>query len=142
LDLVVSERRPDRCLHFLYLSFERETGRSVQFSVAHDDLKISGFVEMKKGSVLSTAQLAGIIGAKKTADLIPLCHPVPLTHVGLEFELLKEDHSLSIVSSASTANVWSTLSIVAYITNHRASMLGRVLAEELLLSITCRHKPV
>mmetsp|Transcript_14898 Transcript_14898/g.60758 ORF Transcript_14898/g.60758 Transcript_14898/m.60758 type:complete len:189 (-) Transcript_14898:818-1384(-) len=63
-----------------------------------------GLGKMKKGSVLSTAQLAGIIGAKKTADLIPLCHPVPLTHVGLEFELLKEDHSLSIVSSASTAN--------------------------------------
>ena len=36
---------------------------------------------MKKGDVLSVAQLAGIVGAKKTSDLIPLCHPLPLTKV-------------------------------------------------------------
>ena len=36
-----------------------------------------------KGAVLATAELAGIMGAKKTADLIPLCHPLPLTKVAL-----------------------------------------------------------
>lgn len=38
----------------------------------------------KKGDVLSVARLAGIMGAKRTADLIPLCHPLALTKVGLE----------------------------------------------------------
>ena len=38
----------------------------------------------KKGDVLSVARLAGIMGAKKTAELIPLCHPLPITKVALE----------------------------------------------------------
>jgi len=36
---------------------------------------------MKKGDVLTVAQLAGVMGAKRTAELIPLCHPLPLTHI-------------------------------------------------------------
>jgi len=41
----------------------------------------------KKGDVLSVARLAGIMGAKKTADLIPLCHPLPVTKVAVELSL-------------------------------------------------------
>lgn len=41
----------------------------------------------KKGDVLGIARIAGIMGAKRTADLIPLCHPIPLTHVEVDFEL-------------------------------------------------------
>ena len=41
----------------------------------------------KKGDVLSVARLAGIMGAKKTADLIPLCHPLPITKVAVELTL-------------------------------------------------------
>ena len=40
----------------------------------------------KKGDVLGVARLAGIMGAKRTADLIPLCHPLPVTKVALELE--------------------------------------------------------
>ena len=40
----------------------------------------------KKGDVLATARIAGIMAAKKTADLIPLCHPLALTKVSVEFE--------------------------------------------------------
>jgi cyclic pyranopterin phosphate synthase len=40
--------------------------------------------ELKKGDVLVTAQLAGILAAKRTADLIPLCHPLPLTFIEVE----------------------------------------------------------
>ncbi|MBW6505728.1 MAG: cyclic pyranopterin monophosphate synthase MoaC [Rhodobacteraceae bacterium] len=40
----------------------------------------------KKGDVLGVARLAGIMAAKRTAELIPLCHPLPLTHVTLELE--------------------------------------------------------
>ncbi len=43
--------------------------------------------QMPKGDPLETARLAGIIGAKRTADLIPLCHPLPLTHVEVRAEL-------------------------------------------------------
>ncbi|EJD03785.1 molybdenum cofactor biosynthesis prote [Fomitiporia mediterranea MF3/22] len=43
-----------------------------------------------KGDVLTVAQLAGIMGSKKTSDLIPLCHPIPLNHVSVE--LLSENH--------------------------------------------------
>lgn len=39
---------------------------------------------MKKGDVLSIAELAGIMGAKRTPDLIPLCHPIPITNVSVE----------------------------------------------------------
>ena len=40
----------------------------------------------KKGDVLAVARLAGIMGAKRTADLIPLCHPLPITKVALDLE--------------------------------------------------------
>jgi cyclic pyranopterin phosphate synthase len=41
----------------------------------------------KKGDVLGVARIAGIQGAKRTSELIPLCHPIPLTRVAIEFEL-------------------------------------------------------
>lgn len=55
---------------------------------------------MKKGDVLSVAQVAGVMAAKRTADLIPLCHPLPLTQVDLELEL---DENLPGVQIAATA---------------------------------------
>lgn len=45
----------------------------------------------KKGDVLEVARLAGIMAAKKTADLIPLCHPLPLTSVAIEFSYHEPD---------------------------------------------------
>ncbi len=41
----------------------------------------------KKGDVLQVARIAGIMAAKKTADLIPLCHPIPITHIRIDFQL-------------------------------------------------------
>lgn len=43
-----------------------------------------------KGDVLTVAQVAGIMGAKKTSELIPLCHPLPLTKLSIQFELKQE----------------------------------------------------
>ena len=40
---------------------------------------------VSKGNVLETARIAGVMGAKKTADLIPMCHPLNLTHVQVDF---------------------------------------------------------
>jgi len=45
----------------------------------------------KKGDVLGIARIAGIMASKKTADLVPLCHPLALTHVELEFETVEAD---------------------------------------------------
>ena len=56
--------------------------------------------ELPKGDALATAQLAGIMAAKKTAELIPLCHPLPLTHVEVSVQV--EDDSVEIVASAET----------------------------------------
>lgn len=42
---------------------------------------------VSKGDVIATARIAGIMAAKKTADLIPLCHPISLTDVGIEFKV-------------------------------------------------------
>jgi cyclic pyranopterin phosphate synthase len=47
--------------------------------------------KLAKGDVLEVARLAGIMGAKKTAELIPLCHPLPLTSVTIDFAFPSED---------------------------------------------------
>ena len=56
--------------------------------------------ELPKGDALITAQLAGIMAAKRTGELIPLCHPLPLTHVSVE--LMVVDAAVQIVASAET----------------------------------------
>jgi len=55
---------------------------------------------LKKGDALAVARIAGIMAAKKTADLIPLCHPIPLTKV--EVEIIGEGIALVITASAET----------------------------------------
>lgn len=52
----------------------------------------------KKGDVLSVARIAGIQGAKKTPDLIPLCHPLALSKVQVDFELEPENRRVRIVT--------------------------------------------
>ena len=60
--------------------------------------------EVKKGDVLSVAQVAGIMGAKKTADIIPMCHPLSLTGVDLSFhwEERDDEYELHIESFVKT----------------------------------------
>ena len=55
---------------------------------------------LPKGDALVTAQLAGIMAAKRTAELIPLCHPLPLTHVDVRARVV--DASVEIEASAET----------------------------------------
>jgi len=55
-----------------------------------------------KGDPLSVAQLAGIMAAKKTSDLIPLCHPLPLTGVEVKVELLREARRVRIEATVRT----------------------------------------
>jgi cyclic pyranopterin phosphate synthase len=54
----------------------------------------------KKGDVLGVARIAGIMAAKRTHDLIPLCHPLPLTKVSIDFELNEETNAVDITAQA------------------------------------------
>jgi cyclic pyranopterin monophosphate synthase len=55
---------------------------------------------LPKGDALAAARLAGIMAAKRTSELIPLCHPLPLTHVAVDLEVGRD--AVEIVSSAET----------------------------------------
>lgn len=57
--------------------------------------------EVKKGDALAVARVAGIMAAKKTSELIPLCHPLPLTSVKIDFEFIDEE-SLKITAETKT----------------------------------------
>lgn len=57
---------------------------------------------LKKGDVLTVARIAGIMAAKKTSDLIPLCHPIPLTKIAVDLTLDAETSSVHIIGTAKT----------------------------------------
>ncbi len=56
----------------------------------------------KKGDVLGIARTAGIMASKRTADLIPLCHPLPLTHVEVNFDIDAEAHCIHCQAKTET----------------------------------------
>jgi len=62
----------------------------------------------KKGDVLGIARIAGIQGAKRTSDLIPLCHPLALTRVVVNFEVLSDAEVPTIVCTATAETVGQT----------------------------------
>ena len=55
---------------------------------------------VKKGNVLETARIAGVMAAKRTSDLIPMCHPLKLTHAQVEFFPDADTHSIRIEATA------------------------------------------
>jgi cyclic pyranopterin phosphate synthase len=57
----------------------------------------------RKGDVIAVARIAGIMAAKKTADLVPLCHPIPLTDVDLTIELDDSLPGIRVMGAAKTA---------------------------------------
>ena len=64
-----------------------------------ETLKLIQDHRVAKGDVLEVARLAGIMAAKKTSDLIPLCHPLPLTSVTIDFHIT-DDHTILIEAVA------------------------------------------
>jgi cyclic pyranopterin phosphate synthase len=78
------------------LSRRRAVARAVVL-VAPDTA--SQLASLPKGDAIATAKLAGIMAAKRTSELIPLCHPLPLTHVAVEIEV---GEAVEIVASAET----------------------------------------
>ncbi|MFC5338986.1 cyclic pyranopterin monophosphate synthase MoaC [Leucobacter denitrificans] len=59
--------------------------------------------DLPKGEALGTARIAGIMAAKRTSDLIPLCHPLPLTRIEIDFE--SHDDRVRVVASVTTKGV-------------------------------------
>jgi cyclic pyranopterin phosphate synthase len=64
---------------------EREAVAAGRITVSAAALRAIRAGQVKKGDPLQAARLAGILAAKRTADLIPLCHPLPLSHVQVDF---------------------------------------------------------
>lgn len=60
---------------------------------------------MKKGDVLATAQIAGIMGAKRTPDIIPMCHPIMISGVDIDFNLNEEELAVEICATAKCTGV-------------------------------------
>ena len=60
---------------------------------------------MAKGDVLGVARIAGIMATKRTSELIPLCHPLPLTKAGIEFRLLPERQAVEALCTVKTSGV-------------------------------------
>ena len=73
---------------------------SIQMSL--ETLKIIADGNSKKGDVLSVARIAGIQGAKRTSELIPLCHPISLTKISLDLTLNDKIPGIEIISTVKT----------------------------------------
>ena len=75
-----------------------------EIRLAKATLKLIESDRIAKGNVLATARLAGILAAKRTGDLIPLCHPLPITHCEVNFETPKSRDRIVITASAKIAS--------------------------------------
>jgi cyclic pyranopterin phosphate synthase len=64
-----------------------------------ETLRLIAQGELAKGDVLNTARLAGVMAAKRTAELIPLCHPLPLTHINVALTLDKGSSRVKITAT-------------------------------------------
>ena len=80
----------------------REAVARGHVSIQPETLRLIEEGLMKKGDVLTIAQLAGIMGAKKTSELIPLCHPLPLDRVDVDLELDEKEGRINITATAKT----------------------------------------
>ena len=69
------------------------------------EMKVAQGDTVKKGDVLGVARIAGIMAAKRTSELIPLCHPLPLTKVCVDFELLPEQQAVEARCTVKTSGV-------------------------------------
>ncbi len=82
---------------------EREATAEARITISRDAYQQVVEGTLPKGDVLATARIAGIMAAKKTSELIPLCHPIALSHAGIEIEALPDGRTLQITSTAKTS---------------------------------------
>ena len=77
----------------------REAIASAKIKMNASTLKMINNIEFKKGNVLETARIAGIMAAKKTSDLIPMCHPLNIVHAQIDFFPDNENSLIEIKAS-------------------------------------------
>src|SRR5688500_16323946 len=82
---------------------KREAVARGEIRISSETLSAIEAQKVSKGNVLATARLAGIMAAKKTGDLIPLCHPLPITHCEVNFTIPPERNRIVITASAKIA---------------------------------------
>ena len=92
-----------------------EKSETARIAVALSSIKVSEEIyekitkqEIKKGDVLAVAQVAGIMAAKKTADIIPMCHPIMLKGVDISFQWEDDAEDFQLIISATVKTVGST----------------------------------
>ncbi|NDV20606.1 cyclic pyranopterin monophosphate synthase MoaC [Pseudodesulfovibrio sp. JC047] len=71
--------------------------------LAPETLRLLKENALPKGDVLTTAKIAGIQAAKRTSDLIPMCHPLPISYVDIRFTVLDEESSIELECEVRTA---------------------------------------
>lgn len=71
-------------------------------SMKPETLKLIKEGNIKKGDVLTIARIAGIMAAKRTSELIPLCHPIPLNKISVELTINEENNTVGIIATAKT----------------------------------------
>jgi len=81
---------------------EREASAEAVVVLSEEAFAAVAAGEAPKGDVLAAARIAGIMAAKKTPELIPLCHAVPLAKAEIAFEMLEERHAIRITATAKT----------------------------------------
>ena len=80
---------------------DREATASGKVSMQPETLQMIRSEKVQKGEVLAVARVAGIMAAKKCAELIPLCHPIPLTSAKIDFEFV-DDKTIKIIAETKT----------------------------------------
>lgn len=81
---------------------ERAATAEARVVISHEAFRQVVDGTLPKGDVVATARIAGIMGAKKTPELIPLCHPLTITHAGIEIVPLPDGRTLQVTSTAKT----------------------------------------
>jgi cyclic pyranopterin phosphate synthase len=80
----------------------REAVAQAVVSMKAETLRLAVEGQNKKGDVFATARIAGIMAAKRTPDLIPLCHPLPIDSVAIEFSVDQGASTITVTASART----------------------------------------
>jgi len=90
-------------IHMIDVTRKKETQRQAvakgRIRMKPTTLELIRKGELEKGNVLAVAKTAGIMAAKETHRLIPLCHPLQLTHIEVEFNLPKNGNSIEITAN-------------------------------------------
>lgn len=76
----------------------REAAAQGSVGMKKETLQLIADGKIAKGDVLATARIAGIMAAKKTPELIPLCHPLAISSVAIDFEVDEEESRIAILS--------------------------------------------